>query len=284
METASNSQHSSEAKHCWVCFGTDDDEFEGSKDWVAPCKCRGSTRWVHQICVQRWVDEKLRENTHTKAHCPQCNTDYIIIYNEVNYFVRVLNKLDKTANHFCPFLAAGVVVSTIYWSAASYGAITVMQVMGEHEAITMMERSDPYLLLLLLPSIPLSLILGKTINWEETFLLLIQRFTSQLPLLRIVMPSFLCEPIIRPSSSIQFNPVINPTTTLCAALLFPTTATIVGNLIFDNSSYSNFHKTLLGGLLYIAVKGALRIYQRQHNAIRKRTRKIIDYPNIEENQ
>lgn len=33
-------------KHCWVCFGTDDDEFEGSRDWVSPCKCRGSTRWV----------------------------------------------------------------------------------------------------------------------------------------------------------------------------------------------------------------------------------------------
>lgn len=36
----------SRPKHCWVCFGTDDDDFEGSKDWVSPCKCRGSTRWV----------------------------------------------------------------------------------------------------------------------------------------------------------------------------------------------------------------------------------------------
>lgn len=40
----------------------------------------------------------------------------------------MLNKLDKVANTICPFLAAGVVVSTLYWSAASYGAITVMQV------------------------------------------------------------------------------------------------------------------------------------------------------------
>jgi len=49
-------------------------------------------------------------------------------YNFTDYFVRVLNKLDKTANQLCPFLAAGVVVSTLYWSAASYGAITMMQV------------------------------------------------------------------------------------------------------------------------------------------------------------
>lgn len=38
-------------KHCWVCFGTDDDEFEGSKDWVTPCKCRGSTQWVNYYLI-----------------------------------------------------------------------------------------------------------------------------------------------------------------------------------------------------------------------------------------
>lgn len=63
--------------------------------------------------------------------------------------------------------------------------------MGEQEAITLMENTDPYMLLLILPAIPLSLILGKTINWEETLLLLVQRFTCQLPLLRTIMPSFL---------------------------------------------------------------------------------------------
>lgn len=63
--------------------------------------------------------------------------------------------------------------------------------MGEQEAISSMEETDPYILLLILPAIPLSLILGKTINWEETLLLLVQRFTSQLPLLRTIMPTFL---------------------------------------------------------------------------------------------
>lgn len=56
---------------------------------------------------------------------------------------------------------------------------------------------------------------------------------------------FRCEPVSTSANSVQFNPVINPTTTLCAALLLPTTATIVGNLIFNNHSYTNFQKTLL---------------------------------------
>jgi E3 ubiquitin-protein ligase MARCH5 len=54
----------------------------------------------------------------------------------LDFFVQVLNKLDKTANQLCPFVAAGVVVSTIYWSAASYGAITVMQVIRNINIIT----------------------------------------------------------------------------------------------------------------------------------------------------
>lgn len=52
--------------------------------------------------------------------------NYTISFSD--YIVRALNKIDKLVNQFCPFLAAGVVVSTIYWSAASYGAVTVMQV------------------------------------------------------------------------------------------------------------------------------------------------------------
>ncbi|XP_001945331.2 E3 ubiquitin-protein ligase MARCH5-like [Acyrthosiphon pisum] len=285
MENASTSQRSTsfsqetyEQKHCWICFGTDDEDYESNRDWVSPCKCRGSTRWVHQDCVQRWVDEKLNENLSVKPHCPQCQTQYIIVYHEVNYIIRILNTLDKTANQLCPFLATGFMVSALYWSAASYGAITMMQVMGEREAITMMENTDSYMLLLVLPSIPLSLILGKTVNWEDTLMLFVQRFTSQLPLLRTIMPSFLYEPVNNSTSIVQFNSVVNLTTTLCTALLLPTAATVVGHLLFDNSSYSYLQKTLLGGLVYIAVKGVFRIYQRQHNIIKERTRKVINYP------
>ena len=43
-------------KHCWVCFATDEDDF--SACWLSPCRCRGTAKWVHQECLQRWVDEK----------------------------------------------------------------------------------------------------------------------------------------------------------------------------------------------------------------------------------
>ena len=52
------SRSSTPPKHCWVCFATDEDDF--SACWVSPCRCRGTAKWVHQECLQRWVDEKLQ--------------------------------------------------------------------------------------------------------------------------------------------------------------------------------------------------------------------------------
>jgi len=62
--------------------------------------------------------------------------------------------------------------------------------MGEQEAITMIENTNRYVLLLVLPFIPIGLILSKRINWDETLLLWVQRLTSQ-SLLRTIMPSFM---------------------------------------------------------------------------------------------
>jgi len=60
---------------------------------------------------------------------------------------------------------------------------------------------------------------------------------------------FRSEPINSSANTVQFNSVINPTTTLCAALLLPTTATVVGNILFNNSSYSYLQKTILVRIL-----------------------------------
>lgn len=86
-------------RSCWVCFGTDEDDRDAA--WVRPCRCRGTTRWVHQNCLQRWIDEKQKGNSTTKVTCPQCNTEYIIIfpklgedYGEIPEFAQVLEILD----------------------------------------------------------------------------------------------------------------------------------------------------------------------------------------------
>lgn len=46
--TSSNSTQSIEdGRYCWVCFATDEDDKMAA--WVQPCKCSGTTKWVHQV-------------------------------------------------------------------------------------------------------------------------------------------------------------------------------------------------------------------------------------------
>lgn len=55
----------------------------------------------------------------------------------------------------------------------------------------------------------------------------------------------------------------------------------MGRLFFD-SVQNNVHRTLIGGLTFVALKGAIKIYFRQKQLGRKKQRKILDY--TDENQ
>lgn len=69
---------------------------------------------------------------------------------------------------------------------------------------------------------------------------------------------------------------ISTTRVLCGALLLPSIASLIGRVFFKNVN-NNLHRTLLGGLTFIAVKGMLKIYFKQKLFIRKKQRKIVDY-------
>lgn len=40
----------------------------------------------------------------------------------------LLDAVDSVVYKVCPFVAAGVVVGSIYWTAVTFGAVTVIQV------------------------------------------------------------------------------------------------------------------------------------------------------------
>lgn len=74
---------------------------------------------------------------------------------------------------------------------------------------------------------------------------------------------------------------VSGTRIFCGALLLPTFSAIMGRLFFD-SVQNNVHRTLIGGLAFVALKGAIKIYFKQKQFTRKKQRKILDY--TEENQ
>uniref|UniRef100_A0AAY4E424 E3 ubiquitin-protein ligase MARCHF5 n=1 Tax=Denticeps clupeoides TaxID=299321 RepID=A0AAY4E424_9TELE len=65
-------------KHCWVCFATEREDRVA--EWVSPCRCKGCTKWIHQACLQRWLDEKQKGNSGGAVSCPQCGTEYRIVF------------------------------------------------------------------------------------------------------------------------------------------------------------------------------------------------------------
>ncbi|XP_040914553.1 E3 ubiquitin-protein ligase MARCHF5 [Toxotes jaculatrix] len=258
-------------KHCWVCFATERDDH--SAEWVSPCRCKGCTKWIHQSCLQRWLDEKQKGNGGGAVSCPQCGTEYHVIFPKMGPLVFFLQQVDRALSRASPFAAVGVVVGTVYWSAVTYGAVTVMQVVGHKKGLYVMERADPLFLLMGLPTIPVVLVLGKMIRWEDYIVRLWQRFSYKRKLPPGNSRYLPRLPVDGPSAGDH----LSVSRTLCGALIFPSLASVVGRLLFRQVS-SNLQRTILGGIAFVLIKGVLKVYFKQQQYIMQANRQILNYP------
>ncbi|XP_029371144.1 E3 ubiquitin-protein ligase MARCHF5 [Echeneis naucrates] len=257
-------------KHCWVCFATERDD--RSAEWVSPCRCKGCTKWIHQSCLQRWLDEKQKGNNGGAVSCPQCGTEYHVVFPKMGPLVYFLQQVDRALSQASPFASVGVVVGTVYWSAVTYGAVTVMQVVGHKKGLYVMERADPLFLLMGLPTIPVVLVLGKMIRWEDYIVRLWQRYSYR----RKLLPGNRYLPRV-PADGPGSGDHLSVSRTLCGALIFPSIASLVGRLLFRQVS-SNLQRTILGGIAFVLMKGVLKVYFKQQQYVMQANRQILNYP------
>lgn len=276
-------QASIESRYCWVCFATDEEDQESgaSVEWVRPCNCKGTLRWVHQGCLQRWVDEKQKGNTYRKVQCQQCQTEYIIILPSMGFVADALEAADTMIRYSSPFIAAGVFVGSLYWTSVTYGAITVLQVLGHDEGLEILEATDHIFLLVALPAIPICLVLGRMIRWEDCILRYLQnRQRKHHRLLGLFLPipddDGNNQQAENQSPRNHISDTLSTTRVLCGALILPTISSLVGRVFFSNVN-NNLHRALLGGLAFVTVKGMFKIYYKQRQFMRKKQRKIADY-------
>lgn len=81
-----------------------------------------SPRWV----IILFIDLFLQWSS-TVGHRGECN--FIVMpFCSSGPLVHFLQQIDRALSRASPFAAVGVVVGTVYWSAVTYGAVTVMQV------------------------------------------------------------------------------------------------------------------------------------------------------------
>jgi len=279
LAVAPVTEDNEDGKHCWVCFASEEDDPQAQ--WTHPCKCRGTTKWIHQACIQRWVFEKQKGNMSAQVACPQCGHTYRITYPSGGIVVISLDSFEKMTQRICPIMFGGLCIGTVYWFGITFGAVTIMQTVGEERGQILLERTDPIFLIFALPLVPIGLVLGRMIPWEEPVLKTLRFVVPKVPILRNVLPAFNYVPDSgRPPVPASIPPVSNPicvTRTICSGLLYPSLAAFLGWALYSNSCHSQLRRTLLGGATVFLVEGALSLYHKQHTFIRHSEWEIQDY-------
>ncbi|XP_019740957.1 E3 ubiquitin-protein ligase MARCH5-like [Hippocampus comes] len=258
-------------KHCWVCFASESDDH--SAQWLSPCRCKGCTKWIHQSCLQRWLDERQKgsgpdgDRSGVGVSCPQCGTHYHIVFPKMGPLVYFLQQVDRVLSRASPLAAFGVLVGTAYWSAVTYGAVAVMQVVGHKKGLNMMERANPLFLLMGLPAIPVILVLGKMVHWEDFLVRLWFRYSYQRQYaVRGYLP-----PLPAEGNHVSMSRI------LCGALVLPWISSLLGRLLFRRVS-SNLQQSLLGGATFVLLKGSLKVYVKHQRHVTQTKRDILNYP------
>lgn len=77
---------------------------------------------------------------------------------------------------------------TSFFESSPQTLFCAVQVVGHKEGLDVMERADPLFLLIGLPTIPVMLILGKMIRWEDYVLRLWRKYSNKLQILNSIFP------------------------------------------------------------------------------------------------
>ncbi|ALC48674.1 CG10761 [Drosophila busckii] len=276
---------------CWICLNGDVDVLR--QDWLQPCKCRRTNRWVHEVCLSRWIDEKQLSSPETRVSCPLCHTEYLIVMPPVCRFDALLERLDKAYGVVCPSILLGMLATVAYIATLTYGVLTLNQVAGYKASMRLM-KEDPTLLMIVLPSVPAALLLLRRIDWNNWLIHWLRRRQRQqlagehydehgelLPGAPLGDDYY---DALEPADSdellqggmLNVENIERATCRFCITLSLPTFAVVLGQTLYG-SVQSKLLAFLLGALTFEAIKGAICIYVRQCQYHRKRHRHVLDY-------
>lgn len=273
---------------CWICLMSDEDQLR--HDWLHPCRCRGSNKWVHEACLGRWISEKELLAPDVPVTCTQCRTEYIVVMPQLCRFDALLNRLDKEYERLCPSVLMGIMSGTVYFSGVSYGALTLLELSG-YEVVLRLLQDDPILMMILLPSVPMLLLLGRKIRWDDILVRWLRRRQRQSvpaeqlnalgePLPGAPLDDEYFEELEQNQGDILASEHLGGVTPgFCAALSLPSIAGILGQTLYGCIyEAKKLLAIALGGLTFVVVKGLAGAYLRQAQYQRRRQRCVLDYP------
>ncbi|XP_017055920.1 E3 ubiquitin-protein ligase MARCHF5 [Drosophila ficusphila] len=280
-----------EERMCWICLTGDEEQ--PRRDWLHPCRCRGSGQWVHEACLSRWIDEKQILAPDGPVSCAQCRTEYIIVMPPLCRFDALLVRLEKCYERLCPSVLLGILAATVYFWAVTYGALTLLELAGYQAGMKLLDE-DPTLLMILLPLVPTALLLGRMVRWDDCLVRWLRRHH------RLAIPEEqrdsqgeplpgapLDDEYFDAQSDSEIQLIGSPlgveqlgraASSFCVALGLPTVALILGRTLYGRIyGESKPLGILLGGVTFVAAKGLACVYLRHSQYHRKRLRFVKDY-------
>ena len=147
-----------------MCYGSEVDE--PGLEWISPCQCRGATKWVHQLCLQQWVDEKQKGASSVDVNCPQCRFEYQIVYPDTSFLLLIYEHINNLLTSSSPVIIAGVAGSSLYWVLFTHGYVTTALALGKEEFVKFFGTQESSVVLVVLPLMPLAVLGLKLLRLE----------------------------------------------------------------------------------------------------------------------
>ncbi|XP_034665067.1 E3 ubiquitin-protein ligase MARCHF5-like [Drosophila subobscura] len=285
-----------EERMCWICLEGDVESSQHTH-WVHPCRCRGSNKWVHHRCLNRWIDELQSQYPKKPIACPQCRTKYLIWMPPLCRFDAFLVWVDDILNLVCPSVDMAALSAVLFFSTVTFGALTMIQIVGYNETLTLLHEQTT-LASIALPTIPAGLLLTRHIRVDRPFLRFLHIFRIRHQDLQPEDLDEEGEPLPgAPLGDDYFDELpeehgpedINlqlgaqviiseeargAAASFVVALSLPSFAVLLGRTLYGNIG-NRYMGIFLGGITFLGIKGLASAYMRHAYLQRMRGRFVL---------
>lgn len=255
-----------DGRQCWICFSGVAESQPGDA-WASPCQCRGTGQYVHQRCLQRWVDEKQRGDDSVVVRCDRCKIAYTMQYAPSGLLLTVLERLETAVSNASRLGVGLALVGGVYWCGVTWGAVTMFVSVGHRRAYEAMQKTEPVVLLVGLPLIPSALLYYQSCRMSYWFVELLARLTLDAQ-----------DGVLQQRLDAMRRRRRCLATLFSESLALPFIARLVGDAVFHEvAPESILNRVLLGGAVYLTLRSSLGIFMRYSQLRRQATRLISDY-------
>ncbi|ORY21308.1 hypothetical protein LY90DRAFT_142249 [Neocallimastix californiae] len=198
-------------RQCWICLQNEfkdeinpisgkPDLIDPNEKWLTPCRCKGSTQYVHEECLINWIKLKREMDQKSKLCCPSCQTPYTILIPKKTLFQQFcFYVVDKTNQilQLLPLVIKYICISYCIWEFNYFYGKFILTTMFEKEFKNERLSKNIELQDFLFRCFPATLISMLFIPWEFSFLIsaAIMQFTTdkEIMIAMILLYSVSCD-------------------------------------------------------------------------------------------